>query len=202
VLNYPDPEMLLLQRQGHDTFVLTTEKYLGIVRMIELWYDCTGASPSWYYVQSRINFHLKKIDRCCKDVVVYDMQKRTQWYFGVKAWLSVEKKGQVYLQKLSAEEEGEGSIFNTFRCCNRFHTWQLSAGENNFTYVARFTTVFSNILMIYVLVLVYLGIPTLQLRDSIDPYERYYIPGRVVSAALFSSSVAFLVHVTLAWLFR
>jgi hypothetical protein len=202
VLNYPDPEMLLLQRQGQDTFVLTTEKYLGTVRMIELWYDCTGASPSWYYIQSRLNFHLNKIDRCCRDVVVYDLQKNRQWYFKVKSWLSVEKKGQVYVQKLSAEGEEEDSIIKKFRFCNHFHTWQLPAGENNFSYVARLTTVFSNILMIYMLVLAYLGIPTLEFRDSIDPYEKYYIPGAVVSGALFASFFAFLVHVTIAWVFR
>lgn len=48
VLNYPDPDMKMLQRNQEDYFFLATKYYLGDITKIELWTDSIGQNPDWY----------------------------------------------------------------------------------------------------------------------------------------------------------
>lgn len=47
VLNYPDPDKRLLQKNQEDWLFLATEHYLGDIEKIELWFDSIGHRPSW-----------------------------------------------------------------------------------------------------------------------------------------------------------
>ncbi|KYB28219.1 uncharacterized protein LOC107397705 [Tribolium castaneum] len=184
VLNYPDPKLRLLQNQSEDIFVLTTNRHLGVIKEIELWFDCSGFNPSWY----------------CRDIVIYDMQKRIQVYFKVKTRFAVDRKGVNYLCIGPREEKGK--VTNHIRICNHFHTWMLWAGETNFSYETRLTVVFSNILMIYMFVLLFLGTPTLTLKDCLDRFEEFIFNFDLLILAMQCAFLSFLVHIPLAWTFR
>ncbi|XP_044256753.1 uncharacterized protein LOC123006379 [Tribolium madens] len=184
VLNYPDPKLRLLQNQSEDMFVLTTNRHLGVIKEIELWFDCTGFNPSW----------------SCRDIVVYDMQKRVQVYFKVRTRFAVDKNAVTYLCITPREEKGK--VTNRIRICNHFHTWMLWAGESNFSYETRLTVVFSNILMIYTFVLVFLGTPTLTLKDCLDKFEKFIFDFDMLLLAMQCAILSFMVHVPIAWTFR
>lgn len=47
ILNRPDPGIRLLQTGGEDWFVLATDKYLGELHKLKLWFDPDGCSASW-----------------------------------------------------------------------------------------------------------------------------------------------------------
>lgn len=70
ILNFPDPDLRLLQRNQEDWFALGVEKYLGDINSIQLRIDLVGARPSWY----------------CKRVEVYDTINKKFWHFPVNRW--------------------------------------------------------------------------------------------------------------------
>ncbi|XP_072311941.1 polycystin-1 [Eucyclogobius newberryi] len=76
------------QRGGLDHFHLETERSLGEVWKIRLWHDNTGLEPSWYVQQ----------------VVVWDPQTDSMFFFLVDDWLSVEnlKHGSVEKEVLAS----------------------------------------------------------------------------------------------------
>lgn len=177
--------MYLLQNQGEDLFILATPTHLGNIKEIELWFDCTGPNPSW----------------SCRDIVIYDMQNRKQTYFKVKTRFSVDRNGTTYLC-IGPREEKKGRATNKTQICNHFHTWMLWAGEQNFSYETRVAVIFSNVLMIYMFVLLYLGAPTLTLKDCFDPYEEYIFDFSIVLVAIKCSLLSYMIHLAIAWFFR
>ncbi|CAH1185339.1 unnamed protein product, partial [Phyllotreta striolata] len=54
VLNYPDPYKLLLQRNSENWFFLATERHLGDIEKIEMWFDSVGCKPSWHCMELEI----------------------------------------------------------------------------------------------------------------------------------------------------
>ncbi|CAH1155986.1 unnamed protein product [Phaedon cochleariae] len=67
VLNFPDPDKKLLQKNQEDWFFMATENYLGDIEKIELWFDSLGLRPCWY----------------CRDISIIDLQMKKYWYFNV-----------------------------------------------------------------------------------------------------------------------
>ncbi|RZC33520.1 REJ and/or PLAT domain containing protein, partial [Asbolus verrucosus] len=194
VLNYPDPKMRLLQKQGHDLFVLTTSQHLGELVKMEMWFDCSGPSPSC--ARSVAN------RRYCRDVLIYDMQERAEWYFKVKTRFHV-YKGVTHLEMgPSGKKLPKLKFFKRFTTCNDYHTWNLWAGETNFEFSAKVTAVFSTLLMMYMLLLVTLGVPSMDLRDCMDAYESYRLSWFSFFAAFMSSLVSYVLHVLQHRIFR
>ena len=183
-------------------FMLTTPELLGKLQGIEIWYDCTGASPSWYLLIS-INLRSSRqlFFRYCRDILVHDMQKDTQWYFRVKTDFSV-TNGVAYLVSFPTEFSEQRNIFSRLKICTHFHTWELWAMEKNFSFTARLTVVFSNIVMAYTIVLALQGVPALDLRDSFDVYQSFYISKDALNIAVTAGSLSFLIHIIIAWIFR
>jgi hypothetical protein len=185
VLNYPDPRKRLLQQCGTDTFLLATENHLGNLQQIELWFDSIGPNPTWY----------------CKDIIIYDLQQRTEWYFKVKQHLSVTKGVTHIVVELFKEKPIVimNRSFN-FKFNNRYHTWYLWQHEANFAYVKKLTVILSTVMTTYALTLFFLGLPSLHMKDVLD--QQYSVSAYTVFIAFISSFPSFMLHIAVAWCFR
>lgn len=85
VLNYPDPEKRILQRNSEDWFILTTKQHLGNLLEIHMWFDCVGIRPSW----------------CCNYVRAYDLQLQEEWIFHIDSELTLLEENKSYFSVTS-----------------------------------------------------------------------------------------------------
>ncbi|XP_023313048.1 polycystic kidney disease protein 1-like 2 [Anoplophora glabripennis] len=117
VLNYPDPEKKLLQKNEDNWFFVATEFYLGDIEKIELWCDFIGYNPAWF----------------CSELEIFDIQQNKYWSFQVNTWFEVlkneqmmytaypTKPGDVKKKKVAALNLFN-KFFNSFRGA---HMWNL-----------------------------------------------------------------------------
>ncbi|KAJ3643456.1 hypothetical protein Zmor_026166 [Zophobas morio] len=202
-LNYPDPQLRILQQFNHDMFVLATENHLGKLTSLEIWFDSIGQNPDWY----------------CKDILVYDLQEHTQWHFKIEEWISI-VKGTTYLvakptQRKTPLEEPPFTKTLSFTkkfpfirfkidlsLLRRYHTWYLWINEENLSYIKKLTIMLSTMLTTCSLALVMLGQPSLKLIDGFERYHYYTIPLYSILVGFVCSFPTFLLHIAIAWCFR
>ncbi|KAI4460644.1 polycystin family member [Holotrichia oblita] len=89
VLNYPDPDLAILQNGSTELLVLTTKHHLGDITSIELWYDAIGSRYTWL----------------CESVKIYDLQTRDSWFFDVEKRFSVSEEGMDHYTVLPSSED-------------------------------------------------------------------------------------------------
>jgi hypothetical protein len=174
LLNYPDPKKRILQRFGHDSFLLTSEHHLGTLEYVELWFDSIGINPDWYTpLFSILLIRFVYTCRYCKDIVIYDMQQHTEWYFNVKKRLTLNKNINKIVVYPSGATQASGHKKRRCRCklTNRYHTWYLWQKEENFSYSKKLTVILSTVLMTYAVALVFLEVPTFHLKDGFDKFQ-------------------------------
>ncbi|KAJ3643453.1 hypothetical protein Zmor_026163 [Zophobas morio] len=190
VLNYPDPQSLILQRFGKDLFILKTQHHLRNITNNELWFDCVGQNPSWF----------------CRDITVLDLQKHTEWYFHVRKKVSLIRGSTDLELKPTHGNKQESKVFSAAKCrfilSPKHHNWYLWEHEPTFSYLKKLTVILSNLLTNYALVLIFIGLPRFEMRDGLDERRHYRVNVFDIYVALLSSFVTFMVHIPVAWFFR
>ncbi|XP_049805741.1 polycystic kidney disease protein 1-like 3 [Schistocerca nitens] len=94
----------LFNRNSDDWFILSTNKCLGSVHLIQLWHDNTGDTPSWY----------------CNRVFIRDLQTKNEWTFLVYRWFSLTKGDRSIHYRVKEASEEEIMSFKTLlyeNCC-------------------------------------------------------------------------------------
>ncbi|XP_044270877.1 location of vulva defective 1-like isoform X3 [Tribolium madens] len=188
VLNFPDPKLQLLQSFGNDMFVLTTENHLGEIKKVELWFDSIGPNASWH----------------CRNILVYDMQLRTEWQFINKTDLSV-RKGTTRITVTPEEKTKKTGYLSRIHIqffTQRYHTWCLFRYEEHLSFLKKLTIILSNVLTTYVSVLLFDRLPRFHMSDSIGHRHTYIINAYDVFKAFVGSFPSFIFHMGIAWLFR
>jgi hypothetical protein len=87
-----------------------------------------------------------------------------------------------------------------FKFNNRYHTWYLWQHEGNFAYAKKLTVILSTVMTTYALALLFLEIPSLQMKDVLD--QQYSVTAYTVFVAFISSFPSFMLHIAVAWCFR
>ncbi|KAK9730265.1 Polycystin domain [Popillia japonica] len=184
VLNYPDPNRVLLQYASEDWFILTTSLHLGELTSIYLWYDALGNRPTWY----------------CESVAICDLQLQKWWSFNVHQWFTVSSCNQHYHkipvqdQIITKTKSKKPYFLHYFRFYfNADHTWNIfsSTNDSKFSYLERLTTILFHILLTYSLALLICVTPQMKLQDGFNrhffnSYLRIF--GRALGLSLLSSS--------------
>ncbi|KAG5884169.1 hypothetical protein JTB14_014087 [Gonioctena quinquepunctata] len=91
VLNFPDPDKMILQSNQEDWFFLATENYLGEIEKLEIWFDCIGLKPSWY----------------CSEIEVFDLQENKYWWFNIRYRFEISTKEKYFYTAVPEQREGE-----------------------------------------------------------------------------------------------
>lgn len=145
--------------------------------------------------------------RHCREILVYDMQLRTEKLFNVSTKLSV-KNAKSHVTVVH-ETENDNPNPNFLKKHNikinfsqRYHTWALFRHEEHLSFTKKLTIVFSNTLTIYVLVLLFHRMPRLELKDSLENRHNWFINAYAVFVGFVASFFACLFHLGIAWCFR
>ncbi|KAF5277850.1 hypothetical protein FQA39_LY06002 [Lamprigera yunnana] len=171
LINYPDCEKKLLQRNNEDWFVIGTETSLGPLKHIWIWFDSVGVKPSWY----------------CQRISVIDLQTEKQWHFNVNSLLSVLDNGYC---KVFAEPSVIENHYNWRNVLNH-HTWNLTKTYNdNLSYHQRITIILSTILTTCTITLLFYGVPNFRRADGLG-YGHYQVFPEVLLITCLSSFISF-----------
>lgn len=198
--------MNLLQQNETNVFVLATEGHLGHLRDLDIWFDSIGPNPSWYVLVFVFVFFFKRsayFVRYCREITIFDMQKKMHWYYNVNTRFCV-KEGLTYVSVKSSKQKEENFFkFPSWRSqfCNYRHTWNFSTKEDNFTYFKRICLILSNFLLVYALVLLFQVRPNLKMNDMMD-FEDIVYRVDMCFIALGVSFMSFLIHYTISLVFR
>ncbi|KAJ8952129.1 hypothetical protein NQ318_018465 [Aromia moschata] len=98
VLNYPDPEKKLLQKNQEDWFFMATERYLGDIEKIDLWFDSIGCRPTWY----------------CSTIEIFDVQENKYWLILINKRFEILDKEQVVYTGFPEDPTEEASMKKKF----------------------------------------------------------------------------------------
>ena len=156
-----------------------------------------------------VNPKTKSTDTClrfCRDITVLDLQKYTEWYFHVRKKVSL-IRGSTHLELTPTHgNKQESKVFNAAKCrfilSPKHHNWYLWEHEPTFSYLKKLTVILSNVLTNYALVLIFIGLPRFEMRDSLDERRHHRVNVFDIYVALLSSFVTFMVHIAIAWIFR
>nr|XP_022905838.1 uncharacterized protein LOC111417709 isoform X2 [Onthophagus taurus] len=192
VLNYPDPDLRLLQLGGDDYFVIATAEHLGDLRYIELWTDVIGYNSCWR----------------CENVRVFDLRRNKKWYFDVQRTFALRDKMDCYHKtyvttKVVPRRKVRDVIQYVGLHFGPYHTFNIfdPAHDYQFGYLFRLTLVASHILMALSLSVMFISFPRMQPRDvlGIDYYAHilYFLMYVFVIGLICS-----IIHFTLAVLYR
>ncbi|XP_017773211.1 PREDICTED: location of vulva defective 1-like [Nicrophorus vespilloides] len=156
VLNYPDPNKMLLQRGGEDWLVLTCEKHLGEIKYMQIWFDGVGIRPTWY----------------CEEIFVIDLQTHKEWNFQVDKWFSLRDERSIEYTVPAKVKEIRNTISNLHKRVRFYvdgeHTWNIFAKSHDhfLSYPQRLTVLLSMIMTTYTFGMFLLSPPTLSTSDS------------------------------------
>ncbi|KAG5884164.1 hypothetical protein JTB14_014083 [Gonioctena quinquepunctata] len=112
VLNLPDPDRNILQRNQEDWFFVATENYLGVIEKLEIWFDCVGPKPSWY----------------CSVIEVFDLQKNKYWRFNIKHRFEISTKVKHFLSAVPEQLENgkkKGKLSSKNVSMEGSHWWNI-----------------------------------------------------------------------------
>ncbi|XP_031340090.1 polycystic kidney disease protein 1-like 2 isoform X2 [Photinus pyralis] len=193
LINYPDPEMRLLQRDQEDTFVFTTECFLGDIIQIALWHDSVGARPSWY----------------CEWLTVMDMQTKKEYYFQVNAWFSVLDKETRPLRVKVVDEKIRKKLRDRMGCISRLaqtakdHLFNLcqTFQTTDLPFFHRMTLILSIHLLTFSCAFSMYGVPKLRMYDSLG-FGEISINAHVIACSLFAGATSYFTHIAIVTLFR
>ncbi|KAG5869001.1 Polycystic kidney disease protein 1-like 2, partial [Gonioctena quinquepunctata] len=190
VLNFPDPNKRILQKNQEDWFLLATEYYLGELEKLKIWFDCLGPKPSWY----------------CSEIEVIDIQKHKYWWFQIKFHFEISTKEKylyiaVPVKKLDAEKKRKFSLKKfSFRGT---HMWNIFEEEEvNFSRFKRLTIMLSIFMTMYTIILFFYGCPELKNSDSLGLYVEYGFHLRLIWATIGGLTITFFLHLPIVHFFR
>ncbi|KAG5879811.1 hypothetical protein JTB14_035891 [Gonioctena quinquepunctata] len=190
VLNSPDPDKRILQKNQEDWFFLATENYLGEILKLDIWFDCAGLKPSWY----------------CSKIEVIDLQKNKYWYFNIKYRFEIGTKEEHFH---TAVPEVLDDRKNKRKCSLKklslegTHLWNLFGQEEvTFSKFKRLTIMLSIFMTTYTFHLFLYGSPKLENSDSLGSYLEYGFHAQLIWATSFGLVGTFLLHVPIVHYFR
>lgn len=73
-----------------DHFLIATQRPLGRLERLEIWSDCSGFAPEWYYTDSVLTsgtaFCITLFLNCryCESIRIYDLNTDTSFFFNVQ----------------------------------------------------------------------------------------------------------------------
>ncbi|KAG5882305.1 hypothetical protein JTB14_025293 [Gonioctena quinquepunctata] len=190
ILNSPDPNKKILQKNQEDWFFLTTEDYLGPIEKLEIWFDCAGFKPSWY----------------CSEIEVIDIRKNYYWWFNVKHQFEISSKEKyfftAYPEKL--DEEKKTPKVSQNRCSfEGNHMWNIFRHEEaSFSKSKRLTIMLSISMTTYVVLIFIYGLPELENSDNLGEYVVYGLHTKLIWATICSLVLTFFSHLPIVHFFR
>nr|XP_051709166.1 polycystic kidney disease protein 1-like 1 [Oryctolagus cuniculus] len=105
------PRRPLFERNSRHTFVLSAPAQLGALRMIRLWHDGRGPSPSWFV----------------SHVMVKELCSGRAWFFPAQCWLAASRRGGRVDRELTCLRRGPGfwKLFHakSTEYLEDFHVW-------------------------------------------------------------------------------
>ncbi|XP_069915407.1 polycystin-1-like protein 1 [Oryctolagus cuniculus] len=105
------PRRPLFERNSRHTFVLSAPAQLGALRMIRLWHDGRGPSPSWFV----------------SHVMVKELRSGRAWFFPAQCWLAASRRGGCVDRELACLRRGPGfwKLFHakSTEYLEDFHVW-------------------------------------------------------------------------------
>ncbi|GJQ85707.1 hypothetical protein Trydic_g13397 [Trypoxylus dichotomus] len=179
VLNYPDPNLQILQDGRLNMFVLTTTHHLGNLLKMEIWYDAIGPKYTWY----------------CEYVKVYDLQSpESEWFFNVRTRFTVLNENGHFITVYPCD--GTNWVFrrhlHTYLRfdCTASHSWIFwnRRDDRIFTFMERVSLLFCEIICSLAFALAILGRPAFTRRDGLGVHyfdSFTYILGYTVAVAIF-----------------
>ncbi|CAH1956466.1 unnamed protein product [Acanthoscelides obtectus] len=183
LLNYPDPELSMLQKNCEDWFFLATEKYLGEVGSIQIWFDALGYRPAWY----------------CISLELVDLQTNKYWYFNIDTWFRMSGNQRfectaypTHHMEGSLKQQRISKLISKMRYGT--HMWNIFEDKDVLTMVKRITIIFSIICTIFTTIMLAYGCPKLRLSDSISYYSRYTINWYSFLATCCGFTITYLIH--------
>ncbi|KAL1514223.1 hypothetical protein ABEB36_003513 [Hypothenemus hampei] len=163
VLNFPDPELVMLRKNTEIWFVFATSNALGNLKNIEIWFDSLGHDTRWY----------------CSYVEVFDIQLEKTWMFEVERWFDIEipegsKVSVVPTQKQEIKKTTtQIKIGNAIKrvlgkTANEIHLWNLWSSDLLLSRKERTCLIFFFIISMYVVIMLLFSIPRFNESDVID----------------------------------
>ncbi|KAG5883388.1 hypothetical protein JTB14_012738 [Gonioctena quinquepunctata] len=187
VLNSPDPNRRILQKNQEDWFYLATENYLGDIEKLEIWFDSAGLKPSWY----------------CSEIEVVDIKTRKYWWFNLKYTFGIGTKENFLV---TAEPE---ALKKNRKCSLKKislqgnHFWDISRKEEvSISKFKRLTVMLSIFMTTYTSILFLYGSPTMRGSDSLDYYLEYGFHVELIWAAVGGLAITFFLHLPIVHFFR
>ncbi|XP_066139300.1 polycystin-1-like protein 2 [Euwallacea fornicatus] len=170
LLNYPDPELAMLQKGTETWFVLATSGCLGELKALEVWCDAVGHGTKWL----------------CSKFEVYDVQTQESWTFQVDRWFDVvHDTGNTFVLapiKSSlghfnkTKSEGHKKILEAlemflWKFGNEVNLWDFSRTDPGLNRKERSVLIFSSVLSIYLITMLIYFVPRFDESDTIDQHN-------------------------------
>ncbi|KAK9738367.1 REJ domain [Popillia japonica] len=182
VLNYPDPDLRILQDGGEDWFVLTSKFYLGDITNIQIWYDAIGPRYTWY----------------CEYMKVFDLQSGAGWFFNVSQRFTVAKRNYHEFTFQPSEEKlwrPRRKLYTYLRFYwNADNTWIFwkQGSESILSYMDKLTIGLFEIIFTIAFTLAIVGRPVMRLMSGLG-FDTYHSIDFVFYYIFLSSVVTFIV---------
>ncbi|XP_050309542.1 uncharacterized protein LOC126745651 isoform X2 [Anthonomus grandis grandis] len=198
VLNYPDPDLVMMQRKTECWFVVASQKRLGDITELEIWFDSLGNNTNWY----------------CSKIEIFDLQTSAAWLFELENWFNVTKEGHhkfvltpVKRRSVSKENAIKSSrIANAIRdLCGKLeievNLWTLSAKDALLSRKERVMLIFTAMFLMYVIIMFIYSVPQFNESDTID-MNSFGFHINIIWTPLVGSSIAFLITCPFVYLFK
>ncbi|KAG5883722.1 hypothetical protein JTB14_024223 [Gonioctena quinquepunctata] len=186
VLNSPDPHRIILQQNQEDWFFLATRRYLGEIRKLKIWFDCSGLKPSWH----------------CSEIEVVDLQKNKYWRFNIKFRFDISNK--VAHVHTAVPEKPHGGVKSRKFHLKRFsfqgsHMWNIFRQEGvTFSRLKRLTIMLSIFMTTYTSILFLYGFPELRYSDRLDFFMDYSFHLQLIWATIGGLAITIFLHLPIA----
>ncbi|XP_066253472.1 polycystin-1-like protein 3 [Euwallacea similis] len=170
LLNYPDPDLMMLQKGTETWFVLATSGCLGDLKALEVWFDAVGHGTKWF----------------CSKFEVHDIQTQESWTFKADRWFDVvhdgnntfvltpikSSKGHLN-QKRDQRHKKIHAALEAFlwKFGNEVNLWDFSRTDPTLNRKERSVLIFSLVLSIYLVTMLIYFVPRFDESDTIDQHN-------------------------------
>ncbi|KAH1007213.1 hypothetical protein HUJ04_004479 [Dendroctonus ponderosae] len=186
VLNYPDPELVMFQKNTEIWFVMATEKSLGDLVGMEIWFDSIGNDTNWY----------------CSRIEVYDIQEDKSWRFEVNQWFDVARPDHQKFLLTPAPvgtgmlEKGGTRVVKAVktllgRTRKELNLWNVLSKDPLMTRKERLALLFLTLISIYLILMLMYAIPNFDESDTIDG-NTFGFNAKLIWAPVVANLLAFL----------
>ncbi|KAG5866364.1 hypothetical protein JTB14_018868 [Gonioctena quinquepunctata] len=188
VLNFPDPDKRILQRNQEDWFFLGTENHLGQIEKIDIWFDCWATNRHGNYL----------VKKYCSEIEVVDLQNNKYWWFTIERRFEISTKETYFHTAVpkKVEERVENRKFPLERpSFGKNPIWNFFMHRGvTFSNYKKLTIMLSIFVTTYAIVLFLYGSPQLRNSDSLGQHLQYGFHAQLIWVTIVGAVITFLIH--------